>query len=61
MPTVQTIPTPTSIKDLIDPLDNTANKSGLQRAHIVGEDFGTGTELEWFGTILGPNGINESF
>src|SRR5258706_16102875 len=61
MTTVQNIPTPTNIKDLIDPLDNTSNKSGFQRAHIIGEDFGTGTELDWFAKILGPAGINESF
>jgi len=61
MATVQTIPTPTDIKDLIDPLDQTTNKSGFQRAHIIGEDFGTGQELDWFGKLLGPNGINEAF
>ena len=34
--TVQTIPTPETTKDLIDPLDKSTNKSGFQRAHVVG-------------------------
>ena len=37
--TVQTIPTPETTKDLIDPLDKSTNKSGFKRAHVIGDAF----------------------
>ena len=58
MATVQTIPTPTEIKPLIDPLDKTSNRSGFQRAHIIGEDFAKIPGLAWFRKILGTSGQN---
>ncbi len=54
--TVQTIPTPDSTKDLIDPLDTSTNRSGFQRAHIVGDAFAQVRGLSWFRWILG--GVN---
>jgi hypothetical protein len=58
--TVQTIPTPRTTKTLIDPLDNTNNISGFQRAHIVGDEFAKSNELSWFRWILGRTGQNNN-
>jgi hypothetical protein len=59
MATVQTIKTPETIKTLIDPLDKSTNKSGFQRAHIIGKEFADRGPLAWFRRILGTNGTNE--
>jgi hypothetical protein len=56
--TVQTIPTPPTTKKLIDPLDTGNNKSGFQRAHIVGDKFAQRGPLAWFRWILGSCGEN---
>ena len=48
------LPTPTSTKDLIDPLSSPeSNSSGFQRAHIVGEAFANDPRLSWFRWVLG--------
>src|SRR5688500_8442295 len=48
------VPTPATTKQLIDLLTSTAsNKSGFQRAHVVGEAFADRPELTWFRWVLG--------
>lgn len=54
--TVQGMPTPTGVDHL---LNTRLSKTGFQRAHIIGKAFANSFSNDWFGKMLGSNGVNE--